>query len=190
MIALPYEIWRDIKGYEGLYQVSNLGTIKSVNRYVNGRDKIVLKKGRILKSFLIGRDYKQNGGYLAVTLFKDNTPKQHLVHRLIAESFISNPNNLPTVDHINRIRTDNRIENLRWADGKLQYNNSSIKDRVKESVSKPVLQYTLDMGFITEYPSAAEAERQTKIHNTSIGECCRGKRKTAGGFKWSYSTLS
>ena len=92
------EIWVDIKGYEGLYQVSNQGRVKKI--YKNG-------KIRILKTRL------DNNGYLCVTLSKNNKPKIFKIHRLIATHFIPNPDNKPCVDHINTIRTDNRIENLR-----------------------------------------------------------------------------
>lgn len=104
------EIWKDVEGYEGLYQISNLGNVKSLDRYVKQKDnKIKHIKEKMLTS------HDNNRGYLAVNLSKDGKTKTHTVHRLIATAFIPNPENKPCIDHINAIRTDNRIENLRWA---------------------------------------------------------------------------
>jgi hypothetical protein len=165
------EIWKDIKGYEGLYQVSNLGRVKRLIGYY-------CKTERILTPVT------QKSGYNVVSL----CGKIYLVHRLVAEAFIVNPNNLPTVDHINRVKTDNRVENLRWADYKMQSDNSDRTNREpqKEVLSKPVYQYTKNMTFINEYPCTWEASRQTGVNESSISRCCRGERKSAGGYVWRY----
>lgn len=176
------EIWRDIKDYEGLYQVSNFGRVRSLDR--NGKGKGNGSKGKILKLCL-----DKSNGYYIVMLYKNGISKKYSVHRLVAEAFIPNPDNLPTVDHINRIRTDNRIENLRWADYRLQRENCDKepnKIALKESCSKPVLQYTKGGQFIKEYPSITEAGRNTGINYSSICQCCLGKRKSAGGYIWKY----
>lgn len=175
------EIWRDIEDYEGLYQVSDLGRVRSLDHYAKSKGgSLHFVKGRILK----GTKYKN--GYLCVMLCKNGIAKHHYIHRLAGEAFIPNPDNLPEIDHINRIRTDNRLENLRWADDRLQYDNSGTR----KSLSKPVLQYTLDMEFVAEYPSTAEAERQTGINNSKICQVCKGKRKSAGGYIWKYKELN
>lgn len=176
------EWWKYIKGYEGLYMVSNLGRVRSVDHYVNYKN---IKKRLILGKIL--NLNKDNRGYYVVTLSKDSVRKNYSVHRLVAEAFIPNPDNLPTVDHINRDRTDNCIENLRWADYKLQQENCDRETQAKK-LSKPVLQYTLDMVFIKEYASVSEASRQTGISHAHITECCNGKYglKTAGGYIWKY----
>lgn len=177
------EIWRDIKDYEGLYQVSNLGRVKSLDHYVkHPKGSLRLIKERILKLCL------HKTGYLRVCLSKNNIKTYYSVHRLVAEAFKPNTHNYPTVDHINRIRTDNRVENLRWAPWELQQQNADNKDResVKKSLSKPVEQYTLDMVFVAVYPSAAEAERQTGINQSNIRQCCKGNKNHshAGGYIW------
>lgn len=153
------EIWRDIKGYEGLYQVSNIGRVRNS------------KTGKLLKPFT-------SKNYLYVKLYKNGVPKVILVHRLVAAAFIPNPNNLPEVDHINRNTADNRVENLRWANRKIQINNSILL--------KPVLQYTLDGQLVAEYPSVSEAERQTGINHRCISWCCLGKYKTSGDYIWKF----
>lgn len=176
------EIWRDIKDYEGLYQVSNLGRVRSLDR--NGKGKGNGSKGKIIKPCL-----DKSTGYYRVTLHKNGINKTYSVHRLVAEAFIPNPDNLPTVDHINRIKTDNMVDNLRWASYKLQSINRDDTNREsqKESCSKPVSQYTLGGVFIKEYPSIIEAGRNTGINYSSICQCCLGKRKSAGGYIWKYA---
>jgi len=168
------EIWKDIEGFEGLYQASNF--IKVMN----------VRTGMILTP-----SFDKTTGYYRVILYKNSKQKhRYLLHRLIAQTFIPNPDNLPTVDHINRIRTDNRIENLRWADYRLQQENCDKEPQIiasKESCSKPVLQYTKDGQLIAEYPSIMEAGRNTGINQSSICQCCLGKRKSAGGFVWMYA---
>ena len=176
------EIWKDIKDYEGLYQVSNFGRVRSLDHYSATKCKgvICLIKGKFLTPTL------QRTGYLSVCLSKNGTVKRCLVHRLVAEAFIPNPHNHPTVDHINRIRTDNCVENLRWASWELQAENNTSYD----VSSKPVLQYTLDMVFVKEYPSIGEASRQTGIDKANISACCRGKIKSAGHYKWYRKVLT
>lgn len=183
---LRAERWKDVKGYEGLYQVSNFGRVKSLDRCItskNGRKRIF--KEKVLKSVL-----NKNTGYLYVTLCKDIKQKQYMIHRLVAEAFKPNLHNYPTVDHINRIRTDSKTYNLRWAPWELQAKNSDRSNRESQikSISKPVQQYTLDSQFVSEYPSVLEAQRQTGICHVSIIQCCKNQkyRHTAGGYIWKY----
>lgn len=198
MLALPYEIWRDISGYEGLYQISNLGRVKSFNRYIVKNNGVKeLRKGRILKSVLLST------GYFCVTLCKDNYHKIYSIHRLIAETFIPNPDNLPQVDHINTIRNDNRIENLRWVDSKGQMNNYLTKQHCSDSqkaekaywygikgkehpCSKPILQLSKKQEIINQFVSAVDAENKTGISRKAICRCLKGYCNTSGGYMWQY----
>jgi hypothetical protein len=196
---LMEEIWKDIKGYEGLYQVSNLGMVKSL-----GFDK--WHKGRILKQSF---DSKRN--YLFVGLHKDGKIKQKNVHRLVAETFIPNPDNLPCVNHINEIKTDNRACNLEFCTVKYNSNYGNAKKnmiesrrknndqeeinrKIKEtkrkngsySCEKPVAQYTLGGDLVNIYASATDAERKTGISRGGIQRCCIGKYLQAKGYIWKY----
>lgn len=180
MLSLPYykEKWIDIPGYEGLYQVSNF--IKVMNVITGNLKKLSLDRH----------------GYLTVRLWKNNQSKLCLIHRLIAETFIPNPGNKPCIDHINTIRTDNRIENLRWVTHKENQNNyltkyhlsvgGKGKHKNRKDLSKPVYKCTLDNQIISEYPSLQEAARQNGIPATNICKNIKGKYKSAGGYIWKY----
>lgn len=193
------EIWKDIVGYEGLYQVSNLGRVKS-----RGSDK--WHKGRMLKPMFDGK-----GNYLFVGLHKNGKTKQRNIHRLVAEAFIINPNNLPCVNHINEVKTDNKVTNLEWctveynsnygnakknmiASRRKNNNQEAINKKIKEakkrngsfSCEKPVAQYTMDGTFISNYESATDAERKTGISRGGIQRCCIGRYSQAKGFVWKY----
>lgn len=171
------EIWKDIKDYEGLYQVSNLGRVMSL-KYNHGDNKCILNGGK-------------SRGYLTVLLYKGDRRK-YLVHRLVAEAFLPNPDGLPCVNHKNEDKTDNRVENLEWCT--YQYNNTygnvlqkrSIKQINDTKKSKHVYQYTIDGEFLREWPSCMEIKRQTGFENTNISACCRSIKKSAYGFRWSY----
>lgn len=118
------EIWKDVQGYEGLYQVSNLGRVKSVGRFVDR-----LASGHCWQKERILKLHKKHNGYLGVILCKDGKSKNFKVHRLVAIAFIPNPENKPYIDHINAIKTDNNINNLRWVTCKENMNNPLTKVR-------------------------------------------------------------
>ena len=191
------EIWKDIKDYEGLYQVSNLGRVKSLDKYVRSKNNsFALKKGRILKSSVTKRGYKKVG------LWK-NGVKWYLIHRLVAQAFIQNPNKYPQVNHINEIKTDNRVDNLEWCDQKYNVNYGTARERIIEKqtngkYSKPVLQINKNTNeVIAEFPSINEVQRQLGFRISNISECCNGgyfhKERNkwvnvsqAYGFKWQF----
>ena len=167
------EIWRDIKGYEGYYQVSNIGSVKSLERTVrNGRGyKIIPEK--------ILEGYDNGNGYLYVKLCKEGKRNQYRINRLVAMAFIPNPNNLPEVNHKDENPKNNCVDNLEWCTR--QYN-------VEYSKAKAVIGINKVSGLIVEFPSAHEAERTLGINNSHIIACCKGKRyKSAGGYYWQYA---
>lgn len=177
LLALPYEIWRDIQEFEGLYQVSNLGRVRSLERVVRfGTNK------RLTKSIIMQQTLAKNG-YLSVMLCNGSYTKRRYVHRLVAQAFVYNddPLHKTEIDHINRIKTDNCIENLRWVDRPEQLKNRDISKHLK-----PVIQLTLNNEFVNQFNSIKEASVQTDINDECIRQCCHNKRKSAGKYKWVF----
>ena len=173
------EVWKPVKNYEGLYEVSNFGRVRSLDRYVRlgGKQKsnqLVLKKGKILSE-------RDNGhGYKAVHLTVNQITKDKYVHRLVAQAFLDNPNNLPEVNHKDENKANNCLDNLEWCTS--QYNDY-YGNHLKTN-SKPVIMYDLQMNFIDEFKSISEAEKVTGARG--ISAVCNGKRHTAGGYIWRY----
>lgn len=175
------EEWRDIPNYEGIYQASNLGRVKSLER-LNARGYRV--KEKILKP-------KITRGYYQVELCKNSKVRFYSVHRLVFEAFNGTISEGLQVNHINEIKTDNRLSNLNLMTCKENSNwgtrtERSTKKRINGKKSKSVLQFTLDDVLVKEYPSIRQAERETGFNQGHISECCNRKRKTAHGFKWRY----
>lgn len=177
------EIWKDIEGYEGQYQISNLGNVRSLDRKVMcGNNSYREIKGCNL---VLRKNNKT--GYIQIKLLKKCKHKVFSVHRLVAKAFLPNPYNLPEVNHINEIKTDNRAENLEWCDRKynLEYSNICIKGAYSQR--RKVVQLTLNGEFVAEYDSISDAGRKTGVPRETIGKCCRGnKYKSTGGYKWQY----
>lgn len=158
------EIWKNIKDYNDKYLISNTGKVKSLN-YNN------TKKDKLLKISICN-------GYPSVCLWKNNKGKRFRVNRLVAESFIPNPLNLPEVNHIDENKLNNNVDNLEWCTSRYNCNYGSRNHKL----SKPV--QCIETGII--YSSILEAGKQTKINHTHLGDVARGKRKTAGGYHWKY----
>lgn len=182
------EIWKDIKGYENLYQISNMGRVKSLDRIDNNNHH---KKEQILKI----KEYK---GYCYIKLSKCGKQTQFLLHRLVAENFIPNPENKPCIDHINTDKTDNRVENLRWVTQKENVNNPISISKMKKNhhlkntfgaehpLSKPILQFTLDGKLVRKWDCTADVERELGFKNSYISLCCNSKKQKAYGYKWCF----
>lgn len=182
------EEWRPIQGYEELYEVSNLGRVRSLDRVVNRNGAKVSRKGRIL------RPGKDGYGYLLVGLSEDGKKKLFSVHRLVWEAFNGKRPEGMQINHIDEDKANNRLDNLNlmtpkqnmnWGTGNQRRSTNHINHK---SLSKAVVQYDLQGNFIAEYPSQHEAERQLGICNSNICSALNGRQETAGGFKWKYKT--
>ena len=178
------EIWRDIDGYEGLYQISNLGRVKSLDRYIVSRwGTPFCLKGKIR------RLRKDKYGYMCLSLNKDGKIRYKTIHRLVAQAFIPNPNNLPQVNHKDEDKTNNCVENLEWCDGEYNLNYGNRKKKAAISRYKPINQYDLFGNLIKTWKSASTVQEELGFKACNICWACRGKIKTAYGFKWSYAIL-
>lgn len=184
------KLWKDIPGFEGKYQVSNIeGEVRSLDRTVKHSVSHTNKKHGKTLTISIG---KGNHNYCWVDLWKDGKMKMYTVHDLVARTWVPNPLNLPQINHIDEDKTNNNAANLEWCDCKYNQNYGTRNARISKSrinhpsVSKPCLQFTLDGWFIAEYPSTFEAQRVTGVINTGIAKCCCGKQKTSGGYVWKY----
>ena len=129
------EEWKDIEGYEGLYQISNKGRVRSLERYVRGRGDSIQKVKGGIKSV-----YKMSDGYYGVTLNRNDKSSIKKIARLVAKAFIPNPNNLPQVNHKNELKDDNNVENLEWCDASYNINYGTRSKRVAEHFSKKSVQ--------------------------------------------------
>ena len=165
------EIWKDIKGYEGLYQVSNIGRVRSLKR--NNTD------GKILKQ-CINKD-----GYLRVDLSKNNIKSTKRVHRLVAETFIDNAKNLPVINHKDENKTNNKVTNLEFCTH--QYNSTYKKINIRKGLAqrKPIVQLKNNIQ-IKIWDSATSASKELRISRGNIVSVLKGKRKRAGNFEWKY----
>ena len=186
------EEWRDVKGFEGYYQVSNTGKVKSIGRYVKRNGRPVFRKGRILKPGVDGC------GYFEVCLSKNGVHKTTHIHRLAAEAFLPNPNNLPCVNHKDEDKKNNFVcvndngfvdpskSNLEWCTQEYNINFGTARKRAAEKKSKPIIQYDKNGNFINEWVSARLVERELGIRNQNICKCLKGKLKSAGNYVWRY----
>lgn len=160
----PPEIWKPIEGFEGLYEISSIGRIKSIGTYNT------CKRG--IMSPMIDPD-----GYPHVRLYNNGVSKDIAIHRLVAIAFIPNPNNYRYVNHKDENTKNNKVSNLEWCTN--SYN-------LIYSKGKKVAQYSKGGDFIKEFNCVADASRECNIPTTNISKCCKGKRYSAGKFIWRY----
>ena len=180
------EIWKDIKGYEGLYQVSNLGRVKSL--YVhNGTNERILKQDT------------EKFGYKRVLLYKGKNHKKYKVHRLVAEAFIPKPMGKNIVNHKDEDKSNNVVSNLEWCTQKYNINYGTRTKRAinnpnyikgvlknKKRLSKKVYQYDIRNNLLKVWSSTKECDNSGYI-SSNVSRCCTGKLKTYKGYKWRYS---
>ena len=186
------EIWKPVRDYEGLYEVSNLGRVKSLSKFhctsKNHSSLGYWSKEKILKPQI------DINGYKYVRLYNGDKWKYFKVHYLVAKMFIPNVNNEPTVDHIDRNKQNNEVSNLRWASYVEQANNkdkTNIIENMKKlgkkkypNRAKKIKQFNKNNEYIKTFNSSREASRLLNISETSISNCVNGYSKTAGGFIW------
>ena len=189
---LGFEFWQDIPEYEGLYQVSTYGRIKSVDRIVkhNNAKGFVIRKGKILSP------HKTPEGYMFCGLCKEGKVAHKKIHRMVAITFLpipqfildafhSNETKRIEVNHKDENKENNAIDNLEWCTSRYNANYGNHIRKIVEKHSMPIIS-TSKSGTIREYSSAAEAERITGINTANINACCKNRRKTAGGYYWQY----
>lgn len=163
------EVWKDISGYEGLYQVSNLGRVK--RSFKNGKENMLIGK-------------RDKDGYTEVILSKNQRKKYYRLHRLVADAFVPNLERKLQINHKDRNKQNNSADNLEWVTGSENVSHTFATGR--KIYRRPVIQYTRDMNVVSFWDSIREAGRVLKISEHNINSCCNGKLPTAGGFIWRY----
>lgn len=169
------EEWRPVKGYEGLYEVCNYGLVKSL-----GKRKTIMKID------------VSKCGYAMIHLYKNGSYKRALVHRLVAEAFIPNPDNLPQVNHKDENKLNNRVDNLEWCTASYNSLYGTKNERHREKMinnpkrSKPVIQKEMDGTFVKRYPSIIEAERNGFVRQC-ITKVCNGESAYHYNYLWEWA---
>lgn len=180
-----HEKWKDIAGFKGIYQVSNLGRVKSLDRKCLASNGIkYFKKGCLLKPSSDRR------GYLVCNLSKDNKMHTQKIHRLVANAFLDNVNNLPVVNHKDENKMNNNVSNLEWCTRKYNSNYGHMKEHHRNNGAykrrKIVIQKDLNGRTLQEFHSVSLAAKENSLSQGGISMVCRGNGKTYGGFKWEY----
>ena len=163
------EIWKDIECFEGLYQVSNLGRVKRV------------ATGRVLKGC------KDRGGYLLVGLYKQGSASKKLIHRLVAQAFIPNPEHKSEINHIDENKTNNMVSNLEWMTAKENSNHGKRNERVSKSNSIPIIAINLKTSEVQKYYGTNECARQLGLDPSNITHVLKGRVKQTKGYTFKYN---
>ena len=169
-VDMASEIWKDVKGYEGDYQVSNLGRLKSLKR----------------NKELIMSQSTDKEGYKVIKLTKYGVEKMYKVHRLVAIAFLENENTLPQVNHKNEIKSDNRVENLEWCTALYNVNYGNTPKNISKGKMKPINQFDLEGNLIKTWDGIKQIIRELKIDGKGIKECLIDEKDSYKNFKWKY----
>ena len=189
------EIWKDIEGYEGTYQVSNLGRVRSLDRLVpavcalkKGKQVVnYLRRGKILTDHWAG---SKGSEYKYVGLSKNDKPKNFSVHRLVARAFVQNPNNLPEVNHIDEDKSNNRADNLEWVTRiENEHHGTKTERAARTRYRRPVEALNEKGEVVARYDRIADAAKALGLNISTIWQVCNKIRtcKTAGGYRWRYA---
>jgi hypothetical protein len=163
------EVWKDICGYEGLYQVSNMGRVKRL--FKDGKDRVL-------------RGKKDKDGYIEVILSGKPIKKYCRLHRLVAEAFIPNPFGKAEINHKDRDKQNNVVSNLEWVTASENVRHTFLTGR--KIHKSPVIQYDLNMEAVAIWDSIKDACQKLKVKSSNVSACCNGRLKTVGGFIWRY----
>lgn len=189
---MAHEEWRDVVGYEGLYEVSNLGRVRGVERHYYRQDSRGVSYPVVVRARMLNQTENSNG-YYRVSLSRDNHVKQAFVHRLVAMAFVENPDNLPVIDHIDGDRHNNDASNLRWCtqgdnlhytyqNGReMVFAREHIRKRQVHAVSRPVIR-----SDGKEFPSVVAASRALGLTDAAVSHVVNGRAKTAGGYSFTF----
>lgn len=167
------EIWKDVDGYFGFYQISNFGRLKSLYK----KEEIIIKP----------HIYKN--GYCRVRLWdrEKRKFKDTYIHRLVANAFLENPKNLPEINHKDENKQNNNINNLEWCDRKYNCNYGNIKEKLANNKEKKVAQYTMSGEYIATYKSIKQVHRLYGYDCSAIARCCKGKQTKGYGYIWKFA---
>ena len=178
------EIWKDVVGYEGLYQVSNLGNVRSVDRYIKTKgDAMRMARGMVLANCF-------DGNYYHVLLHGNGKIKVCLIHRLVADAFIENPNNLPCVNHKDGNKLNNNVNNLEWCTPSYNSKHAFVTGLQKPVIShyRGIVAFKVNDGsFVGEYKSQHEAARVLGLNVAHICSVLRGRVSQTCGYYFEYS---
>lgn len=174
------EIWKDVKEYEGLYQISNIGRIKALDKSVKNRYSYKFMPSKLLKP------YKNKLGYCYVCLYKNKKRKRYYIHRLVAENFIDNENKLKEINHKDENPSNNCVDNLEWCDRRYNCNYGNHNKKISKSKSKRIIQYDKDMNLIKIWTGINYASRETGYSISCIWRSCQGKTKKHRKYIWRY----
>ena len=172
------EIWKDIEGYEGLYQISNIGRVKSLAK-INGANR--KQKERILHP-------KSNHGYMVVSLAKNGIYKNNFVHRLVGKAFVDNPNNYPVINHKDENKANNNVSNIEWCTQKYNANYGTRNRRSGLRHAKAIIQYDLNWNEIKRWESVSAAARHFNVKPCTISAACYKRYETSCGYKWRFES--